>query len=200
MAVQSADPSVSLAKFGDELANYREAAREYEARGWLLLEASFPEIFVVLAAPAVQPTPIVCGVVFDYTNYDAEPPSVKLVNPFTREPYLVKELPTTLNRAVPAQTIALPGVPGGNLQMQAVQPLMQAQSPDEVPFLCIAGVREYHEHPGHSGDTWELHRSSGAGRLVRLLEVIHKYGVDPLRGYSVNLVPQVGFEYSQPPE
>jgi hypothetical protein len=76
---------------------------------------------------------------------------------------------------------------------------MQAQSADEVPFLCIAGVREYHEHPGHSGDSWELHRSTGAGRLVRLLEVIHKYGVDPLRGYSVNLVPQVGFEYSQPP-
>jgi hypothetical protein len=139
-------------------------------------------------------------VLFDYTNYDAEPPSVKLVNPFTREPYFAKDLPTTLNRSVPAQTIEFPGVAGANLQMQAVQPLMQAQTPDEVPFLCIAGVREYHEHPGHSGDAWELHRKSGAGRLVRLLEVIHKYGVEPLRGFSVNLVPQVGFEYAQPPE
>jgi hypothetical protein len=199
MAIQSADPTVSLAKFDEELANYRASARGYEARGWLMLEASFPEIFVVLAAVVLQPPAIVCGVVFDYTNYDAEPPSVKLANPFTREPYVASELPTRLNRAVPAQTIALPGVPGGNLQMQGVQPLMQAQSADEVPFLCIAGVREYHEHPGHSGDSWELHRSTGAGRLVRLLEVIHKYGVDPLRGYSVNLVPQVGFEYSQPP-
>jgi hypothetical protein len=200
MAVQSVDPAVSLAKFDEELANYREAAREYEARGWLLLDATFPDIFVVLAAAGLQPPPIVCGVLFDYTNYDAEPPSVKLVNPFTREPYLAKELPTTLNRAVPAQSFPLPGMPGGNLQMQAVQPLMQAQTPEEEPFLCIAGVREYHEHPGHSGDAWELHRSSGAGRLVRLLEVIHKYGVEPLRGYSVNLVPQLGFEYAQPPE
>jgi hypothetical protein len=200
MAVQSADPAVSLAKFDEELANYREAAREYEARGWLLLEATFPEILVVLAAASLRPPPIVCGVLFDYTNYDAEPPSVKLVNPFTREPYFAKDLPTTLNRSVPAQTIEFPGVAGANLQMQAVQPLMQAQTPDEVPFLCIAGVREYHEHPGHSGDAWELHRKSGAGRLVRLLEVIHKYGVEPLRGFSVNLVPQVGFEYAQPPE
>jgi hypothetical protein len=200
MAVQSADPAVSLSKFDEELANYRKAAHDYEARGWFLHEASFPDVFVVLAAAALRPPPLVCGVVFDYTNYDAEPPSVKLVDPFTREPYLAKELPTTLNRSVPAQTIALPGMPGGNLQMQAVQPLMQAESPEDVPFLCIAGVREYHEHPGHSGDTWELHRSDGAGRLVRLLEVIHKYGVEPLRGYSVNLVPQVGLDYTQPPE
>ena len=53
---------------------------------------------------------------------------------------------------------------------------MQANSPEDVPFLCIAGVKEYHDHPGHSGDPWEMHRSSGGGRLIRLLEVISKYG------------------------
>jgi hypothetical protein len=88
----------------------------------------------------------------------------------------------------------------GNLQIQGAQPLMQAHDGEEVPFLCLAGVREYHDHPGHSGDSWELHRASGAGRLVRLLEVIHRYGVDPIRGYAVNLVPQVSLDQGQPPE
>ena len=80
------------------------------------------------------------------------------------------------------------------------QPLMQAYGPDELPFLCIAGVREYHEHPAHSGDRWELHRPDGAGRLVRILEVIHTYGIRPLNGYGVNIVPQIsGLTQSEVP-
>lgn len=79
------------------------------------------------------------------------------------------------------------------------QPLMQAY-PGELPFLCIAGVREYHDHPAHSGDAWELHRPSGAGRLIRILEVIDTYGLRPLTGYNVNLTPQiVGFAQGEPP-
>lgn len=199
MATQYVDPAVSLAKFDQEIAEYQTLGQTYELRGWFLIEAAYPDVFVVMAAPKLRPPAIVCGVLLDYTNYDAEPPSVRLVNPFTREPYVAKDLPTALNRAVPAQTIPIPGMPGGNIQMQAAQPLMQATEPDEIPFLCIAGVREYHDHPGHSGDTWELHRSGGAGRLVRLLEVIDTYGLQPIRGYGVQLVPQVGFEFGEPP-
>jgi hypothetical protein len=197
-AQQYVEPAVSHAKFEQEVADFRSLASEYRRNGWFLIEASFPEILVVLAAPQLNPPAIVTGVLFDYTNYDAEPPSVRLVNPFTREPYLAKQLPTRLNRAVEGQAVNLPGMPG-ELMMQGAQPLMQAQDEDALPFLCIAGVREYHQHPGHSGDSWELHRSGGAGRLVRLLEVIHTYGVQPLRGYGVNLVPQVGLDYGEPP-
>jgi hypothetical protein len=107
-------------------------------------------------------------------------------------------LPTTLNRAMPPQTVPVAGAPAG-LQMRAVQPLMQAHAPDEVPFLCIAGVREYHNHPGHTGDDWMLHRASGAGRVVRLLEVIDRYGLQPMRGYGVNLVPQITFDHGEAP-
>lgn len=197
---QFTEPEVSRTKFQAELAEYEELRSEYEARGWLLVEARFPEVFVVMASPKLQPPAIICGVLLDYTNYDAAPPSVRLVNPFTREPYVARELPTALNRSMPAQALELPGLPqGGNLQMQVAQPLMQAHDPEHVPFLCIAGVREYHEHPGHSGDSWELHRASGAGRLVRLLEVIDRYGVAPINAYSVQLVPQVTLEFGQPP-
>jgi hypothetical protein len=198
-APQFTDPAVSRAKFDAEIDEYLKLRGEYERRGWLLVEADFPSIFVVMATPTLRPPAIVCGVLFDYTNYDAQPPSVQLVDPFTRAPYKARELPTTLNRALPAQTVELPGLPAGNLQMQGVQPLMQAHDPEDVPFLCIAGVREYHEHPGHTGDAWELQRSSGAGRLVRLLEVVHRYGVEPVSGYSVQLVPTVGLEAGQAP-
>lgn len=88
------------------------------------------------------------------------------------------------------------------VNIQAQQPLMQPPNdPDGLPFLCIAGVREYHEHPAHSGDLWELHRESGAGRLARVLEVIHKYGVEPIADYQVQLALSVtGFIQSSFPE
>jgi hypothetical protein len=198
---QYTDAAVSLAKFNEELAEYRALADTYLARGWFLIDATFPEVFVVMAATKLRPAAIVTGVLLDYTNYDAEPPSLRLVNPFTRVPLTLGELspPARLNRAVPGPPIAFPGMPGANLQMQALQPLMQAHAEDEIPFLCIAGVREYHDHPGHSGDRWELHRASGAGRLVRLLEVVHRYGVEPIQDYSVQLTPQVGLAFGEAP-
>jgi len=52
----------------------------------------------------------------------------------------------------------------------------------------------------HSGDLWELHRNSGAGRLVRLLDVISRYGVEPINGFAVQMVPQIRFNYGPPPQ
>jgi hypothetical protein len=202
--VQSVDPEVSRTKFDSEIADFRALAAEYGSRGWFLAEAEFPCVFVVLAAPQLRPSPILTGVSFDYTDYDLRPPSVRLVNAFTREPWRVEELPTNLPRRIEGQPILIQGL---QLPPQAAMPrivqqqaLMQAY-PDGLPFLCIAGVREYHDHPAHSGDAWELHRPSGAGRLIRILEIIDKYGLRPLTGYNVNLTPQiVGFVQSDPPE
>ncbi len=201
MRAQLVDPDVSRLKFERELGEYRQLEAEYRQRGWLLVEARFPRVLVVLTAPKLKPAAVVTGVAFDYTNYDMEPPSVRLVNPFTGVPYAAKELPVALNRSVPGAPQELPGMPpGAQFQLVAAQSLMQAGRPDDVPFVCISGVREYHEHPGHSGDPWEIHRAQGEGRLVRLLEVIHKYGIQPISSYNVSLVPQIGFGFGQPPE
>ena len=148
---------------------------------------------VVLASKKPSPLAIVTAVQFDYSNYDAEPPSVRLVDPFSGRFLLNKELPTRLPRMIPG-----PG--GAKAQLNTAQELMQAHSPDELPFLCVPGVKEYHDHPGHSGDPWEIHRSTGEGRLVRLLDVISKYGLEPVKGFNVNLVPQVTFAVSEPPQ
>jgi len=199
--VQYTDPKVSRLKFDRELAEYRSLSEQYRSRGWLLVEAEFPRVLVALASAKLNPAPVVMGVAFDYTNYDAAPPSVKIVNPFTGEPYKFKDLPNPLNRALPAQEVAIPGMPAEQKMMvQSVQPYMQAYGQEEVPFLCLAGVREYHEHPAHNGDLWELHRPNGAGRLVRLLDVISRYGVEPIAGFGVQLVPQVRFNYGPAPQ
>lgn len=79
------------------------------------------------------------------------------------------------------------------------QPLLQDYGPETLPFLCLPGVREYHDHPGHSGDAWELHRPDGAGALARLADVVRTYAVDPVGGWSVALVPQVSLGYGEPP-
>jgi len=196
---QVVDPTVSKAKFKREIREFQTLEAEYRKRGWFLVHAEFPKVLVVLAAPQLNPPALVTGVAFDYTNYDAEPPAVRLVNPFTAEPYPAAKLPTQLLRAVPGEEFTLPGLPPG-ARVMSQQALVQFHSPDDVPFLCIAGVREYHQHPGHSGDLWELHRATGAGRLVRLLEIIYKYGVQSIAGYNVTLVPQVNFQVGQVPE
>ena len=199
-SAQFADPTVSRRKFDREIAEFRSGVEEYGRRGWILARADFPYALVILVTDKTQPVAVLCGVLFDYTNYDAVPPSVRLVHPLTCVPYTQAELPTQLLRSLPAD--GPPAMIQGNVQVQLQprpQPLMQAY-PDDVPFLCIAGVREYHEHPAHTGDHWELYRSSGAGRLVRLLEVVSKYGLDPVIGFNVQMVPQVGFRLGVPPE
>ncbi len=199
VADQFVDPEISQTKFEAEISEFLELRHEYEKRGWFLVEHEFPLVFVLLAAPKLEPPAIIYAVLFDYSNYDARPPSVTFVKPFTREPYRYKEIPAhlRLNRAVQGGPVTVPGMPA-QIQFGVQQPLLQAFDDDELPFLCIAGVREYHDHAAHHGDAWELHRTSGAGRLVRLLEVISRFGVEPVRGFAVNLIPQVGLEVAPP--
>ena len=210
---QFADPAVSRRKFDREIAEFRSHADEYRRRGWLLAEAEFPHALVILATAKTQPISILCGVWFDYSNYDAAPPSVRLVHPLTREPYRWSELPTQLLRmpaprdAGEAAQALPPGVAqalaqgGAQAQLVVPQPFMQPSGDDDIPpFLCIAGVREYHEHPAHSGDHWLSHRTSGAGRLVRLVQIISKYGLETIVGFEVQMTPKIRFRAGIPPE
>ncbi len=188
------DPRVSKAKFDREVASYRQLEDDYLRRGWWLLKADFPQVFVVFAAPRLKPPTVIFGALLDFTNYDLWPPSVILVDPFTREPYLFKDLPSRFNRRAPGgpspemvQQLAAQGI---SLPIPA-QPIMVAHGPDQVPFLCLAGIREYHEHPAHSGDSWLLHRGQGEGTLHFILEQLYRYGVAPLTSFQIVLEPKI---------
>lgn len=193
-----ADPAVSRAKFEREIAAFRALEDEYRRRGWLLIEAEFPTAFFILTAAHVTPAPVVFGVEFDFCDYDLVPLGVTLVNPFTREPYLARELPSLLPRLVQPsgapvkreELVALIQANGGSLPdglSYLSQSLMIAHDPDQVPLLCLAGVRAYHEHPAHTGDAWFLHRQRGAGRLGTLLEHLHRFGARTVVGYNVQV-------------
>lgn len=175
------DPVVSRAKFDREIAEYRVLEKQHMARGWWMLEAEFPTVFVVFATPKLQPPAVVFGAELDFTNYDFWPPSVRLVDPFTRVPYTQVELPSQLFRRVLQ--------PVGNAMVPAAQPLMQAHAANDVPFLCIAGTRQYHQHPGHTGDSWLLHRGTAEGTLFFLLEKLYRYGVEPISTWGLQFKP-----------
>lgn len=175
-------------------------------RGVLLLEATAPTVLVAFAVPQIQPPGILVAVKFDYTDYDLQPPSAMFVNPFTGERLQTEQLHTQMLRGIEQPLVPIPGAPeiapGPGVPDQPRlllhQPLIMAHE-GGWPFLCLPGVREYHNHPGHSGDPWELHRPAGAGNLVRLVETICKYAVEPIIEWGVRLVPQVGFNVGQPP-
>lgn len=200
---QSVDPVVSKAKFDREIANYRQIEDVYIQRGWYLLKATFPEVFVVFAAHQLTPAPVVFGVRLDFTDFDFKPPSVRIVNPFSGIPYLAKELPDPAKLfrkgTAPNQPIQIPQAPGVMLQLQPMQQLVQSHDPEAIPFLCLAGVREYHEHPAHTGDNWLLHRAKGEGTLYHILSVLSKYGIDPIKKLSLGLDISVkGFQIEAP--
>jgi len=175
------DPVVSRAKFDRELALYREIQDSYVRQGWWLIKAEFPEVFVVFASSRAKPPVVVFGVLLDFENYDLWPPSVRLVDPFTRVPYKANELPVQLVRRMPTQGT---NEPTGQTNTQAqpqLQVIAQSHGPEDIPFLCIPGVREYHQHPAHSGDSWLTHRGKGEGTLHFLLERLYSYGVQSVR-------------------
>jgi hypothetical protein len=215
--VGAANPAVAHTKFDREVEQLRDGAAHFWQKGVFLLEADYPTVLVAFAAPQLTPPALVMAVRFDYSDFDLKPPSVRFVNPFTGTPYAAAELPTLMLRSVEQPLgdqfpVSFPAqAPGGEGQnppeagdpaprpfVVTHQPLIQSHE-GGVPFLCVPGVREFHEHPGHTGQPWELERPTGAGGLVRLVELIHKYAIEPIGGWSVNLVPQVALGLKEPP-
>lgn len=172
--------------------------------GVLLLDVTAPTVLVSFATPQLRPAGIVVTALFDYTDYDLQAPSVAFVDTFTGERLKLEQMYTQMVRGIP-QSLPIaagpPGVGGSPMQPSVLvpQPLIQ-QHDGGWPFLCLPGVREYHSHPGHSGDPWELHRTTGAGGLVRLVETIRKYAIEPIPDWAVQLVTRVGFQQGPPPE
>jgi len=180
-ASQFVDQAVSAEKYNQELELFSQAKSINLKRGIILLDAQFPNVYIAFVATKLSPPPLVFAVKINFDNYDFEPPSVIFINPFTSEPLLQS---------------AQVGIPFWRKisNNQAPQQLLQ-QNQNALPFLCIPGVREYHKHPAHTGDSWFLHRKSGGeGSLGYLVEKLYEYGITSLGGYQFppinsNMVP-----------
>ncbi|MER8931069.1 putative metal-binding protein [Mesorhizobium sp. M0859] len=195
---QFVDESVSRRKFDREVAQYRKLDHIYRRRGWFLVGADFPTVVVLFAALKVKPPALVCAVRLDFTNYDLVPPSVKFVDPGTGAELPFKSLGFQMLRlngvenASPETITAL-----AQQQRLPAQSLLQAHDPDDVPFLCLPGVREYHDHPARTGDSWLLHRRSGEGSLHFILEQIWASGINPIQAANYQIqIAFAGFQHN----
>jgi hypothetical protein len=182
MTGQVVDERVSRKKFNREVNSWRRNSADHTRRGIFLVEAEFPKAFAVFAAPHLNPPSLMFAVELDFTNYDVWPPSVRFISPFSRQPYRPGQLP-------PIVRIRPSGV--ANPLQVSVEPAVmhQTNAPDGEAFMCMPGVREYHLHPAHNGDSWLLHRGTGEGTLFQILDKLHEFGIAPI-GLNWVFLPQ----------
>ena len=177
---------VSEAKLAAELADWEASASIYKRRGWLMLDRGplTVEVAFLASVPLVgiYTIPVITACVrLDYSNYDLWPPSLTFLDPRTRQP---------ANPAVRAPATGPAGVRDA---------LVDGHPDTGRPFLCLPGIREYHNHPQHTGDDWLLHRTTGAGRLAVICERIWQRMVLNVVGLSVTvqaLPPAIGTQVS----
>ncbi len=175
--------TVVRAKVERELEHWRSNEASYRRRGWLLLAHAGTTVDVGFAASVPLVTGpldlIACAVRFDFSDFDLSPPSVRFIDPLSGA-----------DRMPP--TRALLETPDGPRDL-----IVNDHPKHHRPFLCVPGTREYHEHPQHSGDMWLLHRSSGAGRLAPLCDLLWRTMAQNVVGVVVGvqaLPPPVGFQ------
>ncbi len=170
---------VSQAKLKTELEQWQANAVAYRRRGWLLLGVDGLVVdvgFVAAVAVGDMRLPVMTAAIrLRYDNYDLWPPSLTFIDPLSGEP------------AAPA--VGAPDVVDG----QTRNALLNRPETGE-PFLCLPGIREYHEHPQHTGDHWLLHRADGAGRLAVICDRVWRRMARNVIGLSVHLqsLPQWG--------
>lgn len=165
---QYVDIEVTRQKFAQELQKFEALKEYYRSIGVLLLDCRYPDMYFGFATTKINPVVLLFGVRINFLNYDIEPLSVKFVHPITYAPLLYGSVGTLLLRKME-----------GNLNFF---PLLQAQN-DQVPFFCIPGVREFHNHPFHTGEQWFLYRGmNGEGSLCFILDNLQLYGTHPVAG------------------
>lgn len=185
------DPGVSKSKFDSEVEAWRKRAAEHGRRGLLLLDADFPKAFAVFALPSLRPAHLLFGVELDFQNYDIWPPSVRFADPLTRESWpdgMQTPIPVSIGAAIAPLFVRFrpdPANPGAF----SIEPAVICQRNTGPAFLCMRGVREYHNHPAHSGDSWLQYRGTGLGSLFYILDKLHEFSI----GHLVGL--RMGFNY-----
>src|SRR5580698_6101462 len=161
------DPEVTRIKYDLELRRLVDQRGSLEERGIFLLQNSeFPYIELFFAprralrlllpaqappeSPPLPPNsmlavelPSLAGrgfkARFDLHDYDLRAPSLDFRDPWTNE---------LLNFDTMFRGLEFEKTRGAH------QVLLPDHPTTHKPFLCLRGIREYHEHPQHTGDDW----------------------------------------------
>lgn len=189
---QTVDPAVTRVKFEREVGRFREMEASYRKRGILLQDISYPTVTIVFCAAKLKPIALFGAVRIDFTDYDLRPPSVRFVDPLTHEEIAGKDCNLQLFRLPKVEGMSKEALLALASQTRPVQltPLVLTDTPEGKPFICLPGIREYHDNPAHTGDSWLLHRASGEGCLAFIVENIWKHGPNVYERYLVQTAIQ----------
>jgi hypothetical protein len=170
------DPEVTRTKFTRELGTWKKYGADGR-RGWILLSENADTLSVevgflgriMLSASTVPLSVVPVALRITFENYDLWPPSVTFIDPQTREPSPPHVRAIVLTTEGPRDV------------------LIDGHPVTQRPFLCIPGIREYHNHPQHSGDGWLIHRATGAGHLLNICDRVSRFMVSNIVGLNVGL-------------
>jgi hypothetical protein len=191
-----ADRAVGERKFARELERVRAQRADLEQRGIFVVgESRYPTVEAVylprnplrIAVPPPQNALIALppGALafveipslaarafktrFDLSDFDIRAPSVELLDPFTDRPleYATSFRALEYEQDRKAHVVLLPDHPTTH-----------------KTFVCRRRIREYHEHPQHTGDDWMLYRAGSS--LFDTMLAVWRVCVDLV---SPNLVP-----------
>lgn len=180
-SVQYADPKVTKIKFEQELLEFKELENEYRKKGVICFKITPLSINLIFAIPHIKPQPIAFAVSINYSNWDVEPPSIKFIDPFTEKALSREEILIDFYQVKDNNPIGM--LPNGKL---AIPNLLQGEN-EITPFICMPGVKEYHNHAAHSGDSWMLYRKKGEGKLCVLIDQLYRHSIAQSAGYALNI-------------
>ena len=141
------DKAVSLRKFEAETRSLGSKAAGYTAaKGWRITSTVYPTLGVVLRHSRSARE---IDFRFACDDWDAQPPSLTLHDSRDGRELLPTEWPRGDGWHEKHPTVG-------------------------KPFLCLPGIREYHTHRSHVGDSWDGYRLRGTYRLRDIVDRVHQ--------------------------
>ena len=142
------DVEVSRLKFGRAIAQLDgDAAKFVTDAKWDVVMRDYPLFEVVWPHPRSARR---VGFRFRFEDWDAMPPRLELFDPAT------------------GALLTWSQWPKGGWAVGDAHPTTK------MPFLCLPGIREYHEHPNHLGDAWSALRERDSYSMLYLIERVQQ--------------------------
>jgi hypothetical protein len=133
---------VSKALFDEQVSKF--PPRLLELRRWTVHACDFPRLELLFDGDGRQPIRLR----FLFDDWDATPPSVEM-----------------LSKGGGALA-TIPRAPDGRIQQ------FHPGGRGARPFICMAGIREYHNNPQHKVDAWDNYRGTSDFDLGGILTKI----------------------------
>lgn len=183
---------VTKLKWTAELKDFKSNEQNWRQLGVFLIKEDFPNLEFIFTVVKTHPRAIAYAVRINFENYDVDPPSVKFIDPVSGVNLKRVEVPFNFWKNQLKE-----GIDPDKATPDQYQPFDILQGTAEMePFICIPGIREYHHHPRHTGDSWLLYRGRGEGKLGFILDQLYSHSIIYISGFSVSMV--VGFNVLQP--